>query len=114
LGDGITLTPTVTGRVEVTVSGYITTSVAADGCVLAVRQGTTGSPANAAAITLGTQIGSNLYATGGATADRVPFSETVQITGLTTGTKVWVELGEKALTGGTCTVFNTNWAIKEI
>ena len=45
--------------------------------------------------------------------NKMPFSMTVQITGLTLGTKNWFELSQKAITGGTYTVFNTNWAIKE-
>ena len=40
LGDGIGITPTITGRVEVTVSGYISASVANVGCDIQTRYGT--------------------------------------------------------------------------
>lgn len=113
LGDGVTITPTVTGRISVTVSGYATQSTAADGCSIAIRTGTGGSPPNANAA-VGTLVGNNVKATMSATTTKVPFSITIQKTGLTAGTKEWFELSERADTGGTCTLFNVMWAAEEI
>lgn len=113
LGEGTRITPAVTGRVEVTASGYATQSGAADGCSTTIREGTGISPINGATLA-GTQIGSLIKSTMSATTTKVPFSETVQITGLALGTAIWIELTERADTAGTCTLNNVMWSVKEI
>lgn len=113
LGDGVTLTPQVTGRVVVIASGYMTTATNNDGCFVQIRQGTGGSPGNGVALT-GTAFGSNIKFAGSTTA-KTPFSVNVQITGLTLGTKNWFELAQGAVGGAvTCTIFNVNWTVEEI
>lgn len=113
LGDGVTLTPTVTGRASITVSGYTTQSTAASGGAVQIRQITGGCPGNAAAVT-GTALGSNIKMTHSATTTKVPFSITVQTTGLTINQKYCFELSQQAITSGTFTVFNVMWAAEEI
>lgn len=118
LGDGVTLTPTVTGRASITVSGYTSNSVAADGGAIQIRQVTGGCPANAAAVT-GTALGSNVkiwdkVSTASSAGSLYPFSITVQTTGLTINQKYCFELTQQAITGGTFTVFNVMWAAEEI
>lgn len=113
LGDGVTLTPTVTGRAEVSVSGYTTTSVAASGGQVQIRQITGGCPGNGATVT-GTAIGSNIKVTEPASTSRGPFAITVQVTGLTLGQKYCFELTQQAITSGTFTVFNVMWSAKEL
>ena len=113
LGPGTRITPEVTGRIEINVSGYTTSSVAADGCSVQIRYGTGGDPLNGAAAS-GTKIGSDIVTTMAATTARTGFSNTVQVTGLAIGTPVWIQLSESAVTGGTCTVDNVNWAVMEI
>lgn len=113
LGDGVTLTPQVTGRVEISVSGYATSSIAADGGQVQIRQVSGGCPANAAAVT-GTALGSDIKMTAPATTTRDPFSITVQSTGLTINQKYCFELSQQSITSGTFTVFNVMWSAKEI
>lgn len=113
LGDGVTLTPSVTGRIEVTVSAYITSSIAADGGVVQIRQITGNCVGNGVALT-GTALGSDIKITDAATTGRTPFSITVLTTGLSLGQKYCFELSQQATTGGTFTIFNVMWAAKEI
>lgn len=118
LGDGVTLTPTVTGRIEVTVSGYGSDSLVSDGGAVQIRQVTGGCPSNGVAVT-GTALGSNVKmmnptSTASSVATRFPFSMTVQTTGLSISQKYCFELTQQAITGGTFTVFNVMWSAKEL
>lgn len=112
LGQGTAITPQTTGRILVQVSGYTSQNTAGDGCVTGIRYGIGADPVNAAALT-GTSIGANQKSTHSAVTTRVPFAESVQVTGLTINTRVWVELSETAITGGTCTINNVNWSVLE-
>jgi hypothetical protein len=113
LGPGVTLTPTVTARVEVSVSGYAATSVSGDGGAVQISRVTGSCPANAAVVT-GTLLGSNIKMTGAATTSRTPFVITIQTTGLSTGQKYCFELTQQAITGGTFSIFNVMWSAKEL
>lgn len=113
LGEGTRITPAVTGRVEVVVSGFTTQGTATDGCSITARYGTGISPINGATVT-GTLVGSIMKTTMSATTTKVPFTIPVQITGLALGTAIWIELTERADTGGTCTINNVMWTVSEV
>lgn len=112
-GDGVGITPAVTGRVEVTVFGYASVANANRGCAILLKYGTGFGPAAGAAPT-GTTIGNNLRIIPSAVSQPNPFSMTGQVTGLTIGTHYWFELHQKAVLATTCTISNTQWSIKEI
>ncbi|HZS74871.1 MAG TPA: hypothetical protein VFA69_10265 [Candidatus Nitrosotalea sp.] len=112
LGPGTAITPQTTGRILIQVSGYASQNTAGDGCVTGIRYGTGADPINAATLT-GTLIGSNQKSTHSAATTKVPFAESVQVQNLAINTRVWVELSEAALTGGTCTINNVNWSVLE-
>ncbi|MGI0007283.1 MAG: hypothetical protein ACREAR_04725 [Nitrosotalea sp.] len=112
LGQGTAITPQTTGRILIQVSGYTSQNTPPDGCITGIRYGTGSDPANAAVLT-GTMIGSNQKSTHSAATTKIPFAESVQVTGLTINTRVWIELSEAALTGGTCTINNVNWSVLE-
>lgn len=113
LGNYATLTPQQDGRVELSMSGYAQDSILGDGCRIDIRYGTSNLGASGA-IASGTVIGNKLVTDSFAASAPVPFSRVVDITGLTIGTKYYFDVGQAAVTGGTCTLFNVNWSIKEI
>lgn len=112
-GGFATITPQVTGRLEVTVSGYAQDSLLGDGCRIDVRESTSNMGSNGAVLS-GTLLGNNLKLTSGTASGTLPFSKTVQITGVTLATKYYFDLSFAAITGGTCTINNVDWSIKEI
>lgn len=104
LGAGVSITPTTTGRVQVTVSGVIvsTSTVVDTGITFQMCHGTGTAPANGAAQT-GTATGSVVEFTqpSAATAAgdvHVPFSTAWAISGLTVGTAYWIDLTAQAVT----------------
>jgi hypothetical protein len=108
------ITPTVTGRVLVTISGDVFNATAiADGAKVQLRTGTGTAPTNGAALA-GTACGGNLNYVASTTAGKVPFSVTCVVTGLTLGTAVWLDLGLAAITGGTATIENVGISAHEI
>jgi hypothetical protein len=112
-GGGATLTPKVTGRVELSVTGYATDTLMGDGCRIDIRYGTSSLGSNGAALS-GTLAGQNEKILIALNNGLVPFSKTVQITGMTINTQQFFDLSFSALTGGTCTLNNVDWAIKEV
>jgi hypothetical protein len=99
-----TITPVVTGRMLIIISGSVTNSSNADGAMVQIRYGTGAAPINGAAAT-GNVAGSveELINPSSATVT-VPFSCTAIITGGILNNAYWLDLGVAALTGGTATV----------
>ncbi len=117
------ITPQVTGRVFVSISGLIT-NVNGDGGQVQLSYGTGAAPVAGASLT-GTQIGLKaawISLTGALTG---PFSLQALITGLAVPTftsagkngtqvPVWLDLAFNATTAGTCTITNVNISAFEV
>lgn len=100
------ITPVVTGRVKMTITGDCFNATAiADGTSIQIRTGTGTAPVNGAALTGSTQ-GAKVSYIAATTAEKSPFSLTVLVTGLTLGAAIWIDLAIAAITGGTATVEN--------
>jgi hypothetical protein len=106
------LTPLVTGRVLVMISGDIVENATAQTATLQLSYGTGAAPANGAAVT-GTQTGGQLAwvsLTGQLTQT---FALTNIITGLTVGTAYWFDIAGKS-SAGTVQLTNLNFAAVEL
>jgi hypothetical protein len=118
-GIDVSFTPRVTGTVQITVSGYISTieTAAGHGVTWKTHIGTTANPAYGAPVT-GTQIGgvqSYIIPDTVTAADvAVPFSQTAVVTGLTPGITVWVDLAAKGIVTGGTSFTNISIAVIEI
>jgi hypothetical protein len=108
-----TITPYSTGRVEITISGFTSHNTINGACDTDIRIGSTLIASQGA---LGnTKLGVSLNGTSPTVNAKVPFSITVQATGLAIGTKEFIQIG-KQVGGvlGTCTWANINVAVKEL
>ena len=100
------ITPRVTGRVLVIMTGNIANDTTADGCSVRLRLGTGTAPANAGALA-GTVYGTIASSTeeqsivGG---NKAPFTLQALITTLTVGTAYWIDCDVAAITAGTASV----------
>jgi hypothetical protein len=97
------ITPLVTGRVSISISGVVAQSATADGAIWHIRTGTGTAPSNGGALT-GTQSGgqqSMTYLTG---VLKVPFSIESYVTGAAVGTPLWIDLVLGSVTAGTATM----------
>lgn len=109
-----TITPAVSGRVRITITGTIFNPTAiADGAKVQIRTGTGTAPANADALT-GTAAGSLVQYIAATTAQKAPFSLTAVVTGLTLATAIWIDVGLAAITGGTATIADLTITAQEI
>ncbi len=98
------ITPTVTGKVILSVTGTIFNPTAiADGAKAQIRTGTGTAPANGDAL-VGSAIGSLVQYVAATTAQKSPFSLTARLTGLTVNVARWIDVGLAAITGGTATL----------
>lgn len=105
------ITPTLTGRLMITISGDISNNTGSDGGKVQIRYGTGSAPANADALT-GNAIGTLIRAIAGTVT--VPFSVQAVVTGLSVGTAYWLDLGLAAITGGTASIFDVSVTAIEI
>ena len=109
-----TITPQVTGRVEIAISGYTLNTVKNGTCSTDIRIGTSLiSPQGA----LGnTKLGVSINSTSATANAKVPFSNIVQISGLALGTKEYIQIGKQmgGVSGSTCAWRNINLSVKEI
>lgn len=106
-----TISPKVTGNLLVTICGQMQSGTAGDGAQFDVRYGTS-------LISEGSAIGNTLVGTAkGVTSSTASKPQTVcntvQITGLTVGTKYLFQIGKYAVTGGTATFSNFNVSVLE-
>lgn len=117
------VTPQVTGRILVTISG-LHSNTNGNGTNVQLSYGSGAAPVNGAALA-GTQIGLQAVWTALTGALIGPFALTALITGLTyaqinplrqsvAGTTYWLDLAFKAVTGGTATVTNVNITAIEV
>ena len=113
-----TITPALTGRILVTVTGTIfnTGTTIGNGGKTQLRFGTGSAPANAAALT-GTAVGSVLTSVNESTtaSTKQPFCCTALISALTLGTAYWLDLSLAQVGGGgTATIADLNFAVAEV
>lgn len=99
-----TITPLVTGKVIVTISGTIFNPTAiADGAKVQIRTGIGTAPANGDALA-GSVAGGLVQYIAATVLQKAPFSLTARITGLTVNVARWIDVGLAAITGGTATI----------
>lgn len=112
-----TITPLVTGRIAISITGTLTnsTGTAGNGAKAQITYGTGTAPTNGANLT-GTAVGSiQTSILERATAnDLQPFSLFAIVTGLTTGVAVWLDIRLAAVSAGTGLCKNINIVAFEI
>lgn len=113
MGLGATITPAVTGKVMIVVSGSILNDTNTDGASVQIRTGTGAAPANGDALT-GTARGAKVSMVNTVAAQRFPFSVNAVVTGLTVGTSVWIDAGVAAITGGTASIKDVSISVIEV
>lgn len=93
---------TQTGRIVLSMSGYLTDNTANDGTKAQMSYGTGTAPINGAALT-GTQVGPvvQFNASTLAAGASAPYAAMWVITGLTKNTAYWFDTAFAAITGGT-------------
>lgn len=111
-GGYATLTPRYSTNATITISAFIYNSVATDGCMYQIRQGTSFLGNNGAAVT-GTKLGNIVKITSATAQANMTLSKTVVVTGLTTGQKNYFDLAFARVTGGYCKIINTDWYVRE-
>jgi hypothetical protein len=113
-GFAATITPTISGKVLMVISGIMSNGTINDGASIAIRYGTGTAPVNGAALT-GTGSGSNNPSITSYTAGQgYPFTCIARVTGLTLNTAYWVDGIIQALTGGTATFANIGITLLEL
>lgn len=104
MGLAFALTPQVTGRVAIFVSGMaLNATLAGDGTNITGKYGTGTAPINGAA-TAGTTFGLQQHFIGSTTAGQQGFVCMGVVSGLTLNTAIWIDLEVIAVTGGGSTV----------
>jgi len=115
IGSTCTITPLVSGEVQISLAGDLGTgtTAAAGPIIVQLRYGTGAAPANAAAVT-GTAAGSaiNFTLTNYASGDRLPFSCLAHITGMSLGTAYWLDIS-LSCASGTATAQNLSMIVRE-
>lgn len=108
------ITPLVTGKVLIVVSGTIfnSTGAAGDGCNIQLRHGTGAAPANGAAAT-GTAVGGLLHYVASTGAGKVPFSLNAFVSGLSLAAH-WIDVTLAATTGGTANITDVSISAVEL
>lgn len=113
MGLAASLTPVVTGRMLVTVTGTIlNASGIGDGANVQLRTGIGTAPANGDALT-GTARGGLVKYVSSTTAGKVPFALSAIISGLTLSVAEWIDVSLAAVTGGTAAITDLSVAAME-
>jgi hypothetical protein len=110
---GGSIAPVLSTRIEVTISGQVQNSTAADGATVQLRYGTGTAPLNGAAVT-GTQAGIAQTITSVTAGQGGGFSITAIISGLTVGQAVWLDAALQAVTGGSASISGVTICAEEI
>ena len=118
MGLSASITPVVTGKVLIIVSGDMDNDSGDDGAQVQMRTGTGTPPINGAALT-GTAQGGLVkmdVATSGAgnSVTRVPFSLNAIVTGLTLNTAVWIDISLAATGAGNARVRDISISVVEL
>jgi len=107
------ITPAVTGRVVVMISGDAFDGATGSGATLQIYFGTGSAPANGAGVT-GSTAGSAVKFIAATTAARAPFALHAVITGLVVSTAYWLDVGMQATAANLATIENTSITAFEV
>lgn len=107
------ITPGISGRILVMLSGDVTNNTISDGAKYQLRFGTGAAPANAAALT-GTTLGNIPTILVAAANQQIGIAVQGIVTGLTVGTTYWVDVSLAAVTGGTASLKDLSLSITEV
>ena len=106
LGGVCTIKPASSGKVVISISGFINNNTAGDGAECGIHFGTGTAPVNGAA-PAGSAIGNFIGVLGTPSGTfYAPFCVQALVTGLVVGTTYWIDLDLLAVTGGTASVVN--------
>lgn len=109
-----TITPTITGRILITVTGTMFNPTAiADGAKVQIRTGIGAAPANGDALT-GTAVGSLQQYIAATVLEKAPFSVAAIVSGLTLNVARWIDVSLAAITGGTATITDLSLSAVEV
>lgn len=107
------ITPAVTGKVMVIVSGVVLNNGGAgDGANIQIRHGTGVTPANGDAVT-GTAVGALQHHVASTAAERHGFSLNAFVSGLSLAAH-WIDVSLEATTGGTASIFDVSITAIEV
>lgn len=113
MGLGAAITPVgENGRIEITIDGELANTNAFCFAVVQMRTGTGTAPTNGAAAT-GTTRGPEVATQVGFASQRIPFSLTRIVTGLTPNTAIWIDVGLRQGSGGTASVLDGTVCARE-
>lgn len=112
LGASSTITPSFSGRVEISFDFSFTAASIISG-VAQIRYGTGAAPANAAALQ-GTALGAQRAGVIAVASGQTPASSRAVVTGLTKGTAYWFDLSLSTGSGSTVSITAINCVIREI
>jgi len=110
---GGAITPVLSTRIEVTISGQMGNTTLGDGATVQLRYGTGTAPVNGAAVT-GTQAGISQTITSVTAGQGGGFSITAIISGLTVGQVLWLDAALAAVTGGSASISGVTICAEEI
>lgn len=113
MGLAVPITPLVTGRLRIEVTGSIANDTINDGAAVQIRYGTGTAPVNGAALT-GTAVGKLKTFTSLVAADRHGFACLAFVSGLTVGTPYWIDVSLKAITAGNANLYDLDVVTEEI
>jgi hypothetical protein len=111
-GLGVLYTPSLTGRVKVTVQATIANDTADDGGEIQISFGTGTAPANHDALA-GAQAGSVAQSASPTANSAYTVTAFAVTAGLTVGTQYWFDLAYASTDGGDATVSNITFLIEE-
>lgn len=118
MGLSASITPVVSGKILIIISGDMDNSTGDNGAQVQIRTGTGSVPTNGISLTGSAQGGlvkMEAVVSGGATVvTRVPFSLNAIQSGLTLNTPYWIDLSLAAITGGTARVRDVSISVVEL
>jgi hypothetical protein len=113
MGLAATITPAVSGKVFMTLSGSIANSATTGGAATRLCYGTGAAPANGAAVT-GTQVGGTASRGILGVTTAVPVSLSFIVSTMTVGTTYWIDAALLAQTAGTASLQNVTISAFEL
>lgn len=108
------ITPLITGKVMVIISGCMKNTTNTDGTQTQIRYGTGTAPTNGASLTGTTAGGLVHYDNPAGLTIHVPVTVQAIVSGLTIGTPYWFDLSLASITGGTSNIESLSVSIIEI
>jgi hypothetical protein len=114
-GSTATITPVTTGRLLIIITGDVFNVTAiADGAAFRGGYGTGSAPANGAAVS-GAQCGpTSIKFVAATTAEKVPFTISCIVTGLTLNSPYWLDVALSNITGGSAAINDVNISAHEL